>query len=199
MCARRRRRCWVARRFLIALAVLAAFGLGGTGLVRMMGASATEFQVEGSVLRLSGPISGAASDRLERVLEQTPGLRTLSIGDTPGADDVSWLLGMAHMISAAGLSTRADGAVVNDAILLFLAGAEREIGTGGFHLHSDAVLRDLGAPQDRSASASAERADLVTRILGSAEFAIFMAQTRAENDQYALTEADILRFGLVTR
>ncbi len=68
----------------IALAVVVAFGAGGFALVRMMDAGATAFRVEGDVLHISGPVSGAASDRLERLLDEHTGIAVVALGDIPG-------------------------------------------------------------------------------------------------------------------
>ena len=186
------------RKLGIALAVVAVFGAGGFGLVRMMDAGATEFRVEGEVLRISGPLSGAAADRLQRLLEENPALTVVALGDIPGADDVAWTVQMGGLIRAAGLDTRAEGRVVNDAILLFVGGTERRMAGGVLALHSDAVQRAAGVAVDESTAAEADRVRFVAAMLGDAELATFMAGMRAERDSYDLTGDDLARFGLVT-
>lgn len=78
----------MGRRFGILAAILLAVGLGGFALIRLAGAGATEFRLDGQVLHMSGPVTGAAADRLQRFLEDTPGLTVLALGDMPGADSV---------------------------------------------------------------------------------------------------------------
>jgi len=186
------------KRLVILAAVILAVVAGGAGLVRMMDASATAFRVEGEVLHIAGPISGAAADRLQRTLEQTPGLETVVLGGMPGADDVSWAVQMGAMIRAVGLDTQAEGAVVNDAILLFLGGTERRMAGGVLALQSDTVQRQLGVAVDNSTAAEADRIRFIEAMLGDAGFAGFMAETRAARDTYELTGDDLARFGLTT-
>jgi hypothetical protein len=171
-------------------------GLGGLGLVRLAGAGATEFRLDGDVLHLSGPISGAAADRLQRVLAENPGLRVMALGDMPGADDVVWVAGMGRLIRDAGLETRITGDVVNDAILLYLGGPVRSVDGGRIVLYSDAVQARRGVAVDASAAAQADRDRYVAAMLGDGAFAEFMASMRAQHDIYVMTAADIARFGL---
>lgn len=187
------------RKLGIVLAVVAAFGAGGFALVRMMDAGATAFRVDGAVLHISGPVSGAAADRLERLLDENPGISVVALGDIPGADDVAWVTGMGRMIRAAGLETRATGMVANDGVFLFLGGASRSVAEGGaLVLNSDAVQRQAGVAVDVSSAAEADRVRFVETMLGDAGFASFMAETRATRDNYDLTGDDLARFGLVT-
>jgi len=186
------------RRLALALAVVAAMAGGGFALVRMMDAGATAFRVEGEVLHISGPVSGAAADRLQRLLEEHPGVRVVALGDSPGADDVAWVTGMGRMIRGAGLATRLEGRVANDAIFLFLGGTPRSVASGTLALHSDAVQREMGIAVDDSTAAEADRIRFVEAMLGDAGFADFMAETRAVRDNYELTADDLVRFGLTT-
>lgn len=186
------------KRLGIALAVVLALGAGGAVLVRMMDQGATAFSVEGAVLRISGPISGAAADRLDRLLEENPGLTTLALGDIPGADDVNWVTGMGRLIRAQGLATRIEGVVVNDAIFLFLGGVTRSMAGGALVLQGDSVQRQAGVAVDQSTAAEGDRQRFVEAVLGAPDFAAFMAETRAAQGQYILTEADIARYGLTT-
>jgi hypothetical protein len=186
------------KRLAVAIAVILALGAGGFALVRMMDAGATAFRVEGPVLHMSGPISGAAADRLDRLLEENPAVTVLALGDIPGADDVNWVTGMGRLIRGAGLETRVEGTVVNDAIFLFLGGTTRSIAQGQLVLQSDTLQGQLGVAVDESTAAEADRLRFVEAMLGEAGFSEFMAETRASRDQYVLTGDDIARFGLVT-
>ncbi len=189
----------MAKRLGIIAAVLLAVGLGGFALIRLAGAGATEFRLEGQVLHMSGPVSGAAADRLQRFLEENPNLAVLALGDMPGADSVMWAAGMGRLVRAAGLETRADGVVVNDAILLFLGGVTRQVAGGALVLHSDAMQRRAGVATDSSLSAQADREKFATAMLGEDGFAQFMAQMRASRDRHALTADDKARFSLTTQ
>jgi hypothetical protein len=185
------------RRFAILLGVVVALGAGGAVLIQLAENGATEFAVDGDTLTISGPVSGAATERLERLLEQTPGLDRVVLGDLPGTDDLSWLVGMGYLILGAGLETVADGEIVNDAILLFAAGESRVMGEGRLVLRSDALARRLGQPVDRRASAPAERVRYLERVLGDAGFARFEAEMRASRDEHVMTGDEMRRFGLL--
>ncbi|MEM9318304.1 MAG: hypothetical protein AAGA70_04790 [Pseudomonadota bacterium] len=188
----------MARRLLITLAVLVALGFGTAFLIRFSLDEATEFRVDAEEIHISGPLTGATTDRFERLLDAHPEITRVVLRNIPGGDDLSWLLGMADLIAARGLATRADGAVTNDAIFLFLAGSAREIGSGRLHLLSQAMARETGAPWDQGAAAVAERAEAARAFLGAPDFALFMGEMQAANDAYDLTEADLVRFGLLT-
>ena len=185
------------KRLAILLAVVIGLGAGGYGLIRLAESGATEFAVEGDSLRISGPVSGAATERLERLLEQTPGLERVVLGDLPGTDDLSWLVGMGYLIRGAGLETVAEGEIVNDAILLFAAGERRVMGAGRLVLRSDARARQLGQPVDRRPSAAAERRRYLERLRGDAEFVAFKAELRGSRDEHVMSEDEMRRFGLL--
>ena len=186
------------KRLGLVLGVLVALGAGGFGLVRMMDQGATSFRVDGAVLHMSGPVSGAAADRLDRLLEENPSITVLALGDIPGADDVNWVTGMGRLIRAQGLDTRVEGQVVNDAIFLFLGGVARSMAGGALVLQSDAMQRQAGVGIDLSTAAEGDRRRFVEAVLGGPDFAVFMTETRATRDRHILTEAEIARFGLVT-
>ena len=188
----------MARRLAIIAGVVVAFVLGGAGLIQLAGSGATAFRLEGPVLHLSGPLSGAAADRLERMLEENPAVEILALGEMPGADDVVWAAQMAQLIRAAGLATEARGLVANDAILLFLGGAERRLAGGALVMRSDAMQQRTGVGIDRSIAADADRRRVVATMLGDAAFADFMKETRALRDDYRLSDVDLARFGLMT-
>lgn len=186
------------RRLLILLGVIVALGAGGAALIRLAESGATEFAVEGDSLRISGPVSGAATERLERLLEQTPGLERVVLGDMPGTDDLTWLLGMGLLIRSHGLETVVEGRVINDAVLLFVAGERRALAGGALVLQSDAVARREGHPVDRRPATVAERLRYAERMLGDGAFAGFYEEMRATRDHHVLSEAELERFGLLS-
>lgn len=190
--------CAMGKRLAVIGAVLLAFALGGAMLIQLAGAGATAFRVEGQVLHLSGPVNGAAAERLQRLLDENPQIAVIALGDMPGADDVVWAAQMSGLIRAAALRTELDGVVVNDAILLFLGGVARNDTGGALVLQSDALQQRMGVSVDRSIAADADRQRLIAAMLGDVAFAAFMGQMRAGSDEYRLTDADMARFGLLT-
>jgi hypothetical protein len=185
------------RRLAILLGVVVALGAGGAALIGLAERGATEFRVEGGTLTISGAVSGAATERLERLLEQTPALERVVLGDLPGTDDLSWLAGMGYLIRRAGLATVAEGEIVNDAILLFAAGSPRVMGGGRLVLRSDAMARRLGHPVDRTPSTQAERVRYLQQMLGDDAWAGFAADIRASREEHVMTDAELRRFGLL--
>ena len=154
--------------------------------------------VEGDTLTISGPVSGAATERLERLLEQTPGLSRVVLGDLPGTDDLSWLVGMGYLIRNAGLETVAEGEIVNDAILLVLPRASAGDGRGPAGACARTRWRGGWArPVDRRPSATAERARYLERVLGDAALAEFEAEMRGSRDEHVMSGDEMRRFGLL--
>lgn len=191
------------RRALLVLGVLVALGVGTAGLLLLATTGATVFETRdgGRTLHIEGPITGAGTERFQRLLEQTPGLRTVTLGDLPGTDDVTWLLSIGYQIRAAGLDTVAVGALDNDAILLHLAGVSRRVEEGGRFRITDADgARQLGLPHDRRAVSDAERRAYIVAMTGSDGFADALDALRSDagGDIVTLGAAEIARFGLVT-
>jgi len=188
----------VLRRLLIFAAILVAMLAGGGALIRFAGAGATEFRVTGPEMFIAGPISGAAADRIERLLDEHPELEAVVLGDIPGADDTGWLVQMGYLIRGRGLATRAIGDLNNDAILLFAAGVDREVQGGNLVITGADVARSRGWPYDDSSAARVERGAYARVMLGDAAFVEFAETLRETEDVHIITNHDQLRFGLVT-
>ncbi|WP_461426448.1 hypothetical protein [Gymnodinialimonas sp.] len=183
---------------MIAAAVVIAMVVGGAALIRFAGGGATEFRLTGAEMHIRGPITGASAERFERLLEEAEGLEVVVLRDIPGADDAGWLIQMATFIRAAGLATRAEGDLNNDAILLFLAGASRDHVAGDLTITGAEAARRQGWTFDASPAGRTERASFATRMLGSEDFAAFVQERRALGGTYVLNADDIERFGLET-
>lgn len=189
----------MARRLLILAAVILAAVLGGTGLIRFAGTSATEFSVNGSELRMSGVITGAATERFERLIAQNPGLETLVLGDMPGTDDLSWLIAIGIMAEAAGLGTRAEGVVVNDAALLWLAGSARSVEGGTLVFSNVETAAAEGWPFDTRQVAAAERRTAFVNVVGDGHPLLAeIDAARASGQVMALNAEDLAGLGLLT-
>lgn len=186
------------RRLLIFAAVLLAMGAGGAGLIRFAGGGATEFRLSGSEMFIRGPITGASSDRFERLLEEADGLQVVVLGDIPGANDTGWLIQMSQFIRNAGLATRVEGDLTNDAILLFLAGVERSHGEGLLTIAGPDVARREGWPFDASPAGQTERHRFASDMVGDGAFADFMRDRLALGGTHTLDLDEMRRFGLVT-
>lgn len=153
---------------------------GTAGLLVFATSGATVFRVEdaGRTVYIEGPITGAGTERFQRILEQEPDLRLVALGDMPGASDANWLLAIGYLIRDAGLATEARGAIDNDAIFLLMAGVERRIDDAVL-LVTDAVgARDLGLPFDRSSVAVSERAAFIRDMTGRDDITGFFEDLR---------------------
>lgn len=186
------------RGLLIAGGVLLAMVASGAALIQFAGAGATEFRIAGSEMHIRGPITGASSDRFERLLEEAEGLEVVVLGDIPGADDAGWLIQMASFIRGAGLATRVEGDLNNDAILLFLAGVQRDHVSGDMTITGAQDAQRQGWTFDASSAGRTERESFATRMLGSPDFGAFVQERRALGGSYVLSADDIDRFGLET-
>jgi hypothetical protein len=189
----------MGRRLAIWLAVLLFVGGGTFGLISLAMSGATEFRVEDERrLVIEGPITGASTERVQRILEQNPGLEEVVLGDIPGTSDLNWLLAIGYLFRQNELATRAVGVLHNDGILLLLAGDPRVIDGGRLVLTGDALARRDGLPVDPRPVTLAERQGYVARMLGDAGFADYMVETRARTDRAEIGAEDIARFGLVS-
>ncbi len=120
------------------------------------------------------------------------------LGDIPGADDAGWLIQMSNFIRERGLATRAEGDLNNDAILLFLAGVERDHLSGELTITGAATARQQGWSVDDSPAGRTERFSFTARMLGDEGFATFMRERQDLDGTYIVTADDMRRFGLVT-
>ncbi|MFW5881881.1 MAG: hypothetical protein ACOCTP_05110, partial [Roseicyclus sp.] len=158
--------------------------------------------VEGTRLEVSGQLTLASTERLDRLLEEHEGLRTLVIGpiSVAGADDVTSLLQKGMLIRGAGLSTLVAPGVTlrGDAAYLAFAGVERRLGED-----ARLVLTGWDTPQGPAAElprdhpAHQERLDYVTRMLGAADAYWFALETGG-TEGHALSRAEALSLGILT-
>ncbi|WP_375550241.1 hypothetical protein [Rhodophyticola porphyridii] len=184
----------MARRVLFWGLGLVILGAATAGLLYFATAGATVFRVEGDRMYMSGPMTGASPERFEMLVEQNPGLRTVVLGDMPGAADITALLQNGYRIRRLGLTTEvAPGArIEGDAVWLVLAGAGRQIGAG-----AEIVISDWGgAALAEDDVAHEERRRYVTDMLGGDAF--YRATLDAGAEGRLLTGEDFSRFGLVT-
>jgi len=187
----------VARRLFVFGAVMAALVLGGWLLIRFAGEGATVFRVDGAELFVEGLLSGASTERIERLLEEHQQLEVVVLGDMPGADDTVWLTQMGYLIRAAGLDTRAEGQIANDAILLFAAGVNRELAGGDLVLSDAATARDRGWPLDTSDVARVVRRDFLGDMVGTPALAEAWDTGLPEGRAWVLSEMELRQFGLL--
>jgi hypothetical protein len=175
--------------------------IGATaGLLWWTTATAAQFQVEGDRLTVSGQLTLASTERLDRLLEEHEGLATLVLGDIAVESDATSLLQKGAVVRGAGLGTEvADGVTLTgDAVYLFLAGTERRLGDGAGLVATDWQSRVGPASLlPREHPAHEERRDYMRRMLGSEDFYWYMLEA-GEGSGRPVTEAELAAFGILT-
>jgi hypothetical protein len=192
------------RRALTWLAVIVLL-IGATGgLLWWTTATAAQFRVDGPRLEVTGQLTLASTERLDRLLEEHDGLRTVVIGPITvggtGDGNVTSLLQKGMLIRAAGLSTvvAPDVTLSGDAAYLVFAGVERRLGEGARLVVTgwDTPAGPAAAlPQDHPAHQ--ERLDYVTRMLGSAD-AYWFALEAGGAEGHVLSRDEALALGILT-
>jgi hypothetical protein len=168
------------------------------GLLWWSTASSAQFEVDAERLSVSGQLTLASTERLDRLLEEHEGLSTFVLGDIAAESDTTSLMQKGLLLRGAGLSTElADGVTLSgDAVYLFLAGVERRLGNGAALVVSDWQTRvgpaSLLPPEH---PAHQERLDYVRRMLGSEEF---YWTTLEAGEGAPLSEADMRALGVLT-
>jgi hypothetical protein len=122
---------------------------------------------------VSGQLTLASTERLDRLLEENDGLTTLVLGEIAAESDATALLQKGLVVRGAGLSTEVAGGVAlrGDPVYLFLAGVDRRLGGARTLVVTDWQTRVGPAsllPRDHPAHQ--ERLDYVRRMLGAEDF-----------------------------
>lgn len=188
------------RRVLLWLVVVVIVVAATAGLLWWTTASAAQFRVEGERLEVSGQLTLASTERLDRLLEEHGQLTTLVIGPVLAEGDVTALLQKGLLVRGAGLNTEvAEGTDLRgDAVYLFMAGVERRLGAG-----ARLVLTGWQTPAGPAADlpldhpAHQERVDYVTRMLGSPDV-YWLALEAGREGARALGAAEAAGLGLAT-
>jgi hypothetical protein len=168
------------------------------GLLWWSTESSAQFQVDGTRLSVSGQLTLASTERLDRLLEEFDGLETLVLGDIAPESDPTSMLQKGLLVRGAGLSTEVAGGVTlaGDAVYLFLAGVDRQLGEGAALVVSDWQTRVGPAsllPMDHPAHQ--ERLDYVRRMVGGEDF---YWVTLDAGEGTPISEADLTALGVLT-
>jgi hypothetical protein len=169
-----------------------------SGLLWFTTASAAQFRVEGERLTVSGQLTLASTERLDRLLEENPDVTTLVLGEISVESDPTALLQKGLVVRGAGLDTEVDGGVAlrGDPVYLFLAGVDRRLGPGATLVVTDWQTRVGPAsllPRDHPAHQ--ERLDYVRRMLGAEDFYWF---TLEAGGGAPMNEADMVALGMLS-
>ncbi len=188
------------RRAAIWLGVAVAVVGATAGLMWWTMASAARFEVDGDRLTVSGQLTLASTERLDRLLEEHGDLSTLILGDVSVADDVTTLLQKGTLIRSTGLSTEVAPGVTltGDAVYLFLGGITRTLGTDA-RLAVEGWRTPAGeaAMLPRDHPAHTERLDYVRRMLGTEDFYWFTLEAPGEMPHF-MSRSEMGGLGVVT-
>lgn len=183
----------------------AALWLGGAvalvaltaGLMWLTTAQSASFRVAGDRITVSGVLTLASTDRLERLLEDTPGLAVLEIGAVRVDGPVTALLQKGALLRRAGLATEVAAGVTltGDAVYLFLAGDPRRLGPGAGLAVAD-WMTPLGPASALPADhpAHEERRAYLRTMLGSED--LYWLALRAGATPVPLDAATLRRLGI---
>jgi hypothetical protein len=171
-------------------------------LLLALPAQALEAAVEGDTLYLEGEVFPRELRKMTRVLRKNPDLRTVVLLDVPGSNDDHTNAQIIRLFRNAGLNThlRSDSFVASGGTDLFLAGVQRTMRRGavlGVHSWSDG--RHDGASFPKDSPEHRLLLDLYAELGIPAEFYWFTLTAAPAEGMHYLTEAEILRFGLVTQ
>jgi hypothetical protein len=188
------------RRALVWLVAVLAVAAATGGLMWWTTATAARFEVDGDRLTVSGQLTLASTERLDRLLEEHGDLSTLVLGDISVADDVTTLLQKGTLIRSTGLSTEVSPGVTltGDAVYLFLGGITRTLGAdAGLAVDGWQTPAGAAARLPRDHPAHSERLDYVRRMLGAEDFYWFTLEAPGEMP-HPMTPAEMRELGVVT-
>ncbi len=170
------------------------------GLLWLATSGAAQFRVEGERLHISGQLTLASTERIDTLVEQTPGLTTVVLGEIAPDSDMTAILQKGALIRVLGLNTDIEDGVT--------------LGLPGTYMFLGGVARRLGADQSLSAgdwmtnvgpasalspehSAHSERRGYVEQMLGDDAFYWFSLDAAPVDGARVLTALEIDTYGLV--
>lgn len=160
--------------------------------------------VDAQTVEMIGAVDAATPAAFQALLKRYPGVKTLRLIECPGTEDDAANFRLAEMVRRAGLATHvpAHGSIRSGGVELFLAGVSRRADSGaelGVHSWQDSdglEARDVPAddPVHRRYLDFYERMGMTPDAAKA--FYAFTNKAPAGSIYY-MTEADMLRFGLI--
>ena len=160
------------------------------------------FEVQGARVLMSGEITSRTPATFVRLIAQNPQITTLVQGYMPGSLDDEAVVRMGYRVRDMGLNTHltAQSEIYSGAVDLFLAGRQRTMQRGAvIGVHSWVDGFGEGAQYPRDAPEHRTNAAYTADMLGSDAFYWFTLQAAHSDGIHEMTEAEIARFGLLTR
>ena len=161
----------------------------------------TNFEVKGDELWMNGTINSKTLDQFNEVMEANPEITTLVEEVVPGSVDDDTMIELAYEVRRLGLNTRllATSEIDSGGVDLFLAGVERTMQDGahiGVHSWSDGFKDAIDYPRDAPEHEANRK--YIEDMLGSDEFYWFTIEAAPADGIHAMTNAEIVQFGLLT-
>ncbi len=160
--------------------------------------------LDGITVEMDGVVDGHTPVAFAAMLRAHPGIKTLRLIECPGTEDDTANFKLAAMVRRAGIATHvpSNGSIRSGGVELFLAGVTRRADPGaelGVHSWQDS---DGLEAKDVSADDPVHRRYIdyyISMGMTPERAAAFYAFTNAtpSNDVYYMSEADMLRFGLL--
>ncbi|MBM7068858.1 hypothetical protein [Actibacterium sp. 188UL27-1] len=162
------------------------------------GHTATEFEVDGPNLFTNGDIDSDTLGAFRAIIDQNPNIRRLVECDMPGSLDDDTMIALAYQVRRLGLETylTSTSDITSGAADLFLAGTRRTM-ERSVHSWSDGERDAINYP--RGSPEHEQNRVYVKTVLGSDAFYWFTIQAAPFDGMHQMTQAEIRRFGLLTR
>lgn len=162
----------------------------------------TKFEVRGEEVWMNGEINSQTYDQFTQLIAENPQVTTLVEEVVPGSMDDDTMIKLAYFVREQGLNTRllSHSAIDSGGVDLFLAGVERTMESGahiGVHSWSDGFKDAADFPKD--APEHEQNRKYIEEMLGDDAFYWFTIYAAPAADIYAMTEAEIEQYGLLTQ
>lgn len=162
----------------------------------------TEFTVQGDKLLMSGEINSKTLDQFEAIYAKNPEIRTLVELDIPGSLDDETNIALAYRVRELRLNTHltATSEIYSGGVDLFLAGVQRTMEPGakiGVHSWSNGSREAKDFPRD--APEHEQYLTFTTRMIGDEQFYWFTIYAASAGDIHLMSDAEIEKYGLLTR
>ncbi|MBY6065809.1 alpha/beta hydrolase [Leisingera aquaemixtae] len=185
--------------FLAAGPALAA-ALWGCGIAENL-VQTTRLELQGRDVLVNGTLNARSLAQFSAFMSRHPEAERLVLLDMPGSVDDETNLRLGHLVRDLGLDTHvtATSEIYSGAVDIFLAGRERTMEDGAIlGVHAWAGDKPAGA-YPPSHPEHAPYVAYTTRMLGSDDFYWFTIQAAPASDIHEMTEAEVNRYGLLTK
>ena len=162
----------------------------------------TEFEVKGNEVYMNGVINSQTYDQFVELLENNPKITTIIQLDMEGSIDDNTMIKLAYFAREKKLNTKllSNSNINSGAVDLFLAGVERSMEKGayiGVHSWGDGFKEAKEFP--KNAPEHEQNRKYIEDMLGKDDFYWFTIYAAPANDIHQMSEAEILKYGLLTQ